>query len=110
MDPKPLEIYRVQTRLNLCDDARWCVILDPEYGDDWMKIAVTSTQFTLVDAQPSFIVEDTDPDFPATGRPRRFYIIGNFVHEKKSNLLGSGPCGRMEGDLASRFEEWAYLY
>jgi len=103
--PEPLEIYRARVTLGRCRDVGPVVLCAGE-KDGWVKAAPLSAALDLYRPGAHFLLRPDEPDFKATGLQRTCYVNGDEVHDLAvSGLLKR--LGRLEGDLATAFQEWA---
>jgi len=87
-------------------DKRPCIVVELR-GDSHVVLAPCSSQFDMFDQTCHCQFPDWHSDFPATGFLRSSYAIDDFVERPRDDVVK--PLGRLEGELASRFLDWAGL-
>ncbi|MCI0650975.1 MAG: hypothetical protein L0Z55_03745 [Planctomycetes bacterium] len=106
MGPRLFEIHLCTVPLRGNIDRRpWLVVAaGPSKTDRFISIPISS-QLDLYDEVAHFLLEQSDPDFPATGLVRTSYVIANNPVAIHANRFVR-RLGHLGGELRERFELW----
>jgi hypothetical protein len=102
--PRRLDIHWSIVEVRTSRDQRPCIIVESGAGET-VFVAPLSSQLDLYDRSRHFLIESSDPDFPATGLRKSCFVLGDFLRDIPASSVGK-LIGRLEGDLALRFVEW----
>ena len=104
---RPLDVVvAVNLQVGRSGDRRPCIVVELR-GESDMVLAPCSSQFDMFDPTCHCELPDWHSDFAATGLLRSSYAIDDFVERPRSDVVR--VLGRLEGELASRFLDWAGL-
>ena len=104
MTPAPRDIYTVCYRYGRSYDMRPCVILTAQLHNK-VTVCLISSQRDLYNPALHFFLDESHPDFLATGLDRSSFVAGDQIHEIRVVELRT-RLGRLEGGLARAFDEW----
>ncbi|MCY3023408.1 MAG: type II toxin-antitoxin system PemK/MazF family toxin [Planctomycetota bacterium] len=98
------DVYTVRYRYGRSHDIRPCILLTAPLASK-VTICLLSSQMALYRPVAHFLIEESYPDFPATGLDRSSFAAGDEIHEIRVEELRK-RLGRLEGELARAFEAW----
>ena len=104
-DPLRFEIWLAHLAVGKSEDVRPCIVLGDEEDREWAVMALSSN-LSLYRSLTDFLFRADDPDFVATGLRRESYVLGDRILTA-SKIDFVVKWGRLEGELARRFEDWA---
>jgi hypothetical protein len=101
----PFDVILAKVRLGKAAYARWCIVLEVR-PDGGALVLPCSTKFQYCHAGIDFEIHDYLEGFKDTGLDESSYVI-------ETDIQGVSPAnvkkvkGRLTGDLARRFADWA---
>jgi len=100
--PRRLDVFLVRVRLGYSADCRPCIIVEPPQHEAAVVLVSASDLFN---AALDFRLDASCPEFKGTGLKKTSYALGRAFVAVPVSALGK-RLGRIEGNLASRFEAW----
>jgi len=105
MSPQPKDIYMIQVMVGYSNYPRPCVIID--VMKDFVTVLPLSSAMDLYNPDSDFIIENTHPDFGATGLIRTSYISCQYAFDIPISDLSKKRRGYLKGKMAKAFDNWA---
>ena len=103
--PIPMEIYYIDTTLNLCHDRRYCLVLDaPHKGR--VPVLHLSAQIELYQSHLDFFISAKHSDFKTTGLKKDSYAMPRILDEPLSKFTPAAARGKLIGTMLHEFEIW----
>jgi hypothetical protein len=104
MNPQPKDIYIMQVTVGYSTYPRPCVII--EVIGDLVTVVPLSSALDLYNPVTDFMIENTHPDFIATGLQRTSYVSGQYSFAVPAADLSKKRRGCLSGELGKAFDEW----
>ncbi len=101
----PFDVILAKARVGEAGYARWCVVLEAR-ADGAVLVLPCSTKFEYCRTGVDFEIHDYLPDFAETGLAESSYVIETDIQVVPSERIKKVK-GRLTGDLARRFADWA---
>lgn len=98
------DIYMIQVTVGYSTYPRPCVIL--EVMKDLVTVLPLSSAMDLYNPENDFIIQNTHPDFEATGLIRTSYISGQYAFDIPISDLSKKRRGYIKGEMAKEFDKW----
>lgn len=105
MNLQPKEIYLAKLKVGYSTYPRPCVITKL-LTVDLVEVAAISSALDLYDPLTDLLIENSHPDFSATGLQKTSYIYGKQFYDIRTTVLSKKRRGLLKGDLAKAFDKW----
>lgn len=101
----PFDVILAKVLVGVAEYPRWCVVLET-LVDGSVDVLPCSTKFEYCRTGVDFEIHDYLPEFKQTGLSESSYVIETDIQRIGPERIRKIK-GRLTGDLARRFAEWA---